>query len=82
MNKLNNYIFYSLVIFGSLSSINLTHANLYTNPNPPEPYATMDPAYGLFGSAPVEPNSQIFPDQTEANNLYWNEVQNMEQQGD
>ncbi|QLH35320.1 MAG: hypothetical protein HWD61_03480 [Parachlamydiaceae bacterium] len=43
------------------------------------PYA---PAYGYgyFGSAPEEPNSQEFPASTEANALYWGEVQQMEQQ--
>lgn len=36
--------------------------------------------YGYFGSAPEAPNSQVFPDDSQANALYWGEVQQMEQQ--
>jgi hypothetical protein len=36
--------------------------------------------YGYFGSTPLAPNSQIFPGETQANDLYWGEVQQMEQQ--
>ena len=37
------------------------------------------PGYGYgYGAVPMESNAQIFPDETEANNLYWSEVQKME----
>lgn len=50
----------------------------YYNMDPIQPVA---PAYGYgyFGSAPEASNNQIFPDSTQANNLYWDEVQQMEQ---
>lgn len=52
---------------------NLNRGNMgYYNVAPVYPY-------GYYGSAPEAPNSQIFPDDAEANALYWSGVQQMEQ---
>ena len=50
------------------------------NYNPYYQAAPVEPVVPVYGySSPVAPNSQVFPDSTESNALYWNEVQQMEQ---
>jgi hypothetical protein len=62
---------------GNAYDNNFRGVNPYYNAVPVEPVAPVY-GYGYYGSAPIEPNSEAFPDSTEANALYWNEVQNME----
>lgn len=49
----------------------------YYNAAPIEPVM---PAYGYgyYGAPPPPTNSQVFPDDAQANSLYWNEVNQME----
>lgn len=88
MNILYKIAYCTLLLLGiSFSLMAQENNNLYTElenegsqyynysaPGVAPPYG-----YGYYGSAPEAPNSQIFPDDTEANTLYWGEVKQMEQ---
>ena len=43
-------------------------------------YYNVEPIDPFYGYGYYAPNSQVFPDETQANNLYWGEVQQMESQ--
>lgn len=64
---------FSNSFYNNLENADSNYYN-YQTPGAP-PYG-----YDYYGSAPEEPNSQIFPAQTQANDLYWGEVQQMEQE--